>query len=79
MLLLNNDATDDLKDLAKSVMICQHLNIDFACGEDEQGNVISVHPDGALAGLAIAFEIMKFPMPEITDQDVAEFCEINGI
>lgn len=79
MLLLNAAKTNDLVDLYKSALICQHLGLDFAVGEDTEGNVIAVDTNGVIGGLEIAYEIMGLALPEITDQDVAEFREINGV
>jgi len=79
MLLLNSEKTADLNDLAKSALICQHLNLDFSAGEDVDGNVVAVSTAGVIAGLQISFEIMGLPWPVITTTDVAEFREINGI
>lgn len=79
MLLLNSEKTADLTDLAKSALICQHLNLDFSIGEDGEGNVISVDTTGVVSGLQISFEIMGLTWPIITTTDVAEFREINGI
>lgn len=78
MLLLNAATTADLTDLYKSALICDHLTLDFAIGEDDEG-VIAVETAGVLGGLQIAFEIMGLQIPEITDRDVAEYCEINNI
>lgn len=79
MLLLNAETTANLVDAAKSAMICQHLDLDFAIGEDEDGNVLAVDATGAVAGLEISFEIMGLQWPVITDVDVAEFREINNV
>lgn len=79
MRILNADAVSDLTDLVKSALICQHLKLDFAIGADTQGQTIAVDPAGVVGGLEIAFEIAGLPWPVITNVDVAEFAEINGI
>lgn len=79
MIILDSNTIADLTDLAKSVQICQHLNIDFSIGEDSDGEIIAVHPQGVIGGLQIAFEIIELQWPAITTRDVAEFAEINGI
>lgn len=79
MRILNSEAVADLTDLVKSALICQHLNLGFSLGEDDAGEPIVADTDSVIGGLQIAFEIAELPWPVITNVDVAEFAEVNGI
>lgn len=79
MLLLNTEMTAGLIDLYKSAMVCKHLDLDFNAGKDMDDNDVIVNTDGVIAGVEIVFDIIGMKFPLITEDDVAEFREANGI